>query len=76
MRNPLTVPSINKERLIHDLNAISRVGLGEHGAVTRLVFSVNELRSRQLLVHMMNRAGLEVHIDAIGNIFGLLGVVG
>lgn len=72
MRHTLTVPSINRERLIHDLNAISRVGLGEHGSVTRLVFSVNELRSRQLLVHMMNRAGLDIHIDPIGNIFGRL----
>ena len=72
MRNSVNVPPINSERLIRDLNAISRVGLGEHGSVNRLVFSVNELRSRQLLVHMMNRAGLEVHIDAIGNIFGRL----
>ena len=72
MRNPVNAPLINKERLINDLNTISRVGLGEHGSVTRLVFSVNELRARQVLVHMMNRADLEVHIDAIGNIFGRL----
>lgn len=64
--------SINKERLIHDLNAISRIGLGDHGAVTRLVFSVKELRARQLLIHLMNHAGLKVHVDRIGNIFGRL----
>jgi len=72
MQKPLNPPHINKERLLHDLNAISRIGLGEHGSVTRLVFSVNELRSRQLLVHMMNRSGLDVYIDPIGNIFGRL----
>ena len=62
--------SINKERLLHDLNAVSRIGLGDHGSVTRLVFSIKELRSRQLLIHLMTQAGLKVHIDRIGNIFG------
>ncbi len=63
---------INKRRLLHDLNAVSRIGLGDHGSVTRLVFSIKELRSRQLLIHLMTQAGLEIHIDRIGNIFGRL----
>lgn len=64
--------AINKERLLADLNAISRIGIGDRGSVTRLVFSVTELRSRQLLVHLMTQAGLKVHVDRIGNIFGRL----
>jgi beta-ureidopropionase / N-carbamoyl-L-amino-acid hydrolase len=64
--------TINKERLLADLNAISRIGIGDRGSVTRLVFSVTELRSRQLLVHLMTQAGLKVHVDRIGNIFGRL----
>jgi N-carbamoyl-L-amino-acid hydrolase len=64
--------SINKRRLMRDLNAIGRIGLGSRGAVTRLVFSVKELRSRQVLIHLMRQAGLKIHIDAIGNIFGRL----
>jgi N-carbamoyl-L-amino-acid hydrolase len=64
--------AINKRRLLRDLNAISRIGLGDHGSVTRLVFSVKELRSRQLLIHLMRQAGLDIHIDRIGNIFGRL----
>jgi beta-ureidopropionase / N-carbamoyl-L-amino-acid hydrolase len=64
--------AINKRRLMRDLNAMGRIGLGSHGAVTRLVFSVKELRSRQLLIHLMRQAGLEIQIDAIGNIFGRL----
>ncbi|MGH7871766.1 MAG: M20 family metallo-hydrolase [Candidatus Binatia bacterium] len=55
---------------MRDLNAIGRIGIGDRGAVTRLVFSVTELRSRQVLIHLMSRAGLKIHIDAIGNIFG------
>ncbi|MGH7832728.1 MAG: M20 family metallo-hydrolase, partial [Candidatus Binatia bacterium] len=64
--------AINKRRLLRDLNAISRIGLGDHGSVTRLVFSIKELRSRQLLIHLMRQAGLDIRIDRIGNIFGRL----
>jgi N-carbamoyl-L-amino-acid hydrolase len=71
-RTPLDGVTINKRRLMRDLNAIGRIGIGSHGAVTRLVFSVKELRSRQLLIHLMRQAGLIIHIDAIGNIFGRL----
>jgi hydantoinase/carbamoylase family amidase len=55
---------------MRDLNAIGRIGIGDRGAVTRLVFSVKELRSRQVLIHLMRQAELNIRIDAIGNIFG------
>ena len=55
---------------MRDLNAIGRIGIGDHGAVTRLVFSIKELRSRQLLIHLMRQAGLKIRIDVIGNITG------
>ncbi|HWO41545.1 MAG TPA: M20 family metallo-hydrolase [Candidatus Eisenbacteria bacterium] len=64
--------TINKRRLMRDLNAVSRIGIGRHGGVTRLVFSVHELRGRQLLIHLMRQAGLDIHLDAVGNIFGRL----
>jgi N-carbamoyl-L-amino-acid hydrolase len=70
MGRPL--PAINQRRLMRDLNAIGRIGIGNRGAVTRLVFSVKELRSRQVLIHLMRQAGLTIHIDGIGNIFGRL----
>ena len=65
-----TTALVNNRRLMRDLNAIGRIGIGNRGAVTRLVFSIKELRSRQVLIHLMRRAGLTVRIDAIGNIFG------
>jgi beta-ureidopropionase / N-carbamoyl-L-amino-acid hydrolase len=70
---PTKLPPINKRRLMRDLNAIGRIGIGDYGSVTRLVFSIKELRSRQLLIHLMRQAGLNIHIDAIGNIFGRFG---
>ena len=63
-------PAVNARRLMRDLNAIGRIGIGDRGAVTRLVFSIKELRSRQVLIHLMRQAGLSIRIDAIGNIFG------
>lgn len=69
---PSTLPAINQRRLMRDLNAIGRIGIGNRGGVTRLVFSIKELRSRQLLIHLMRQAGLKIHIDGIGNIFGRL----
>ncbi len=67
---PVHLPAVNRRRLMHDLNAVGRIGIGDRGGVTRLVFSIKELRSRQLLIHLMRQAGLKIHIDAIGNIFG------
>src|SRR5712692_892720 len=67
-----TAVSINRRRLLRDLNAVSRIGIGDHGSVTRLVFSIKELRSRQFLIHLMRQAGLQIHVDRIGNIFGRL----
>src|SRR5262245_53671813 len=67
---PRVFPKVNKRRLMRDLNAIGRIGIGDHGAVTRLVFSIKELRSRQVLIHLMRQAGLQIRIDGIGNIFG------
>jgi N-carbamoyl-L-amino-acid hydrolase len=64
--------AINKSRLLQDLNAVSRIGIGDHGAVTRLVFSIKELRSRQFLIHQMRQIGLRIDVDRIGNIFGRL----
>ena len=54
---PTTAVTINKRRLLRDLNAVSRIGIGDHGSVTRLVFSIKELRSRQFLIHLMRRDG-------------------
>jgi hydantoinase/carbamoylase family amidase len=67
-----TATVINQRRLLRDLNAVSRIGIGDRGSVTRLVFSIKELRSRQLLIHLMRQAGLQIHVDRIGNIFGRL----
>jgi N-carbamoyl-L-amino-acid hydrolase len=69
---PVQDITINKTRLLRDLNAVSRIGIGNNGSVTRLVFSIKELRSRQFLIHLMRQSGLQINVDRIGNIFGRL----
>src|SRR5688572_22691332 len=38
----------------------------------RLAFSRNDLRSRQVLTHLMGNLGLETRVDGFGNLFGRL----
>ena len=52
--------TINQRRLMRDLNAIGRIGIGDRGAVTRLVFSIKELRSRQVGRVEIKKRGLEL----------------
>jgi len=72
MVNSISHVSINKRRLLRDLNSVSRIGIGDHGSVTRLVFSIKELRGRQFLIHLMRQAGLQINIDRTSNTFGRL----
>jgi beta-ureidopropionase / N-carbamoyl-L-amino-acid hydrolase len=59
---------INPERLTEDLAGLSRIGLHEDGSVTRLAFSPAELRARQYVMHLCQRAGISVRLDGIGNL--------
>lgn len=61
---------INPERLAEDLAGLSRIGLHEDGSVTRLAFSPAELRARQYVMHLCQRAGIPVRLDGIGNLIG------
>jgi hydantoinase/carbamoylase family amidase len=64
--------AINRERLVADLNRLARIGYTERGSVRRLAFSVEELRARQFLTHLLQRAGIPFRFDGIGNLIGRL----
>lgn len=63
---------IDPDRLARDLRGLARIGLQEDGSVTRLAFSLAELRARQYMIHLLQRTGLQVRVDAIGNLIGRL----
>ena len=63
-------PHINSQRLQGTLEKLSEFGRNPDGGVTRLGYSDTDLAAREYAVGLMKEAGLEVHTDAGGNLFG------
>src|ERR1022692_4822437 len=61
---------INAQRLQGTLEKLSEFGRNPEGGVTRLGFSQTEMDARAYVTGLMKDAGLEVRVDAAGNIFG------
>ena len=61
---------INAQRLQSNLEKLSEFGRNPEGGVTRLGFSKTEIDARTYAMGLMKEAGLEVRVDAAGNIFG------
>ena len=62
-------PFVETERLLARLRELGAVGRGA-GGLTRLAGSDEDRMGRDRLVAWMREAGLEVDVDAVGNIFG------
>ncbi len=63
---------INRERLTALLNELGRIGLNEEGLRNRLALSDGDKLGRDWLCARIKESGLELKVDAIGNIFGVL----
>ncbi|ADD68824.1 amidase, hydantoinase/carbamoylase family [Denitrovibrio acetiphilus DSM 12809] len=61
---------INPERFKKDFAELKQFGLLENGGVTRVSFSEEDMAARAWLEKAMEDAGLEVSIDAFGNMRG------
>src|SRR3984893_10951739 len=61
---------INAQRLQGNLEKLSEFGRNPEGGVTRLGFSQAEMDARTYVMGVMKEAGLQVRVDAAGNIFG------
>ncbi|OCW58357.1 hydantoinase/carbamoylase family amidase [Hoeflea olei] len=61
---------VNPDRLLAELAELRRFGAQGKG-VARMAFSEPDLASRALLAERMRDAGLEVTVDACGNLFGI-----
>ena len=62
---------IDGDRLLRRLEALAQIGAIAGGGCCRLALSDDDRRGRDLVVGWMRELGLEVQIDAIGNVFGL-----
>ena len=72
MAEAAAAPVVDGARVRETLRAFARIGYSADGGMRRLAFSRAELRARQLLLHLLERAGLAARVDPIGNIFGYL----
>jgi N-carbamoyl-L-amino-acid hydrolase len=61
--------SIDAELLHSEIAALAAISAAEPPAVTRVVFSPEDLRARAWLIERCRAAGLEIRQDAIGNMF-------
>ena len=61
---------IDTQRMLSDLDELRGIGAVQTGVV-RPAYSGMDLAARVWLVRRMEAAGLEVSVDAVGNVFGL-----
>ncbi|PBC04109.1 Zn-dependent hydrolase [Mesorhizobium sp. WSM3860] len=63
------MPTIDAERLLSDLRRFAQFGAYKTG-VHRPTYSREDIESRRWLVQQYETAGLQAHIDGVGNVFG------
>ena len=63
-------PRTNGARLVSHLQALSEFGKNPQGGVSRVAFTDADRAGHQYVMGLMRQAGLEVSIDAAGNIVG------
>jgi len=61
---------VQADRMLADLQTIRQFGACGNGVVRR-AYSENDIASRVWLADRMEKAGLEVSVDAMGNVFGI-----
>lgn len=65
-------PRIDGERLLASLQALGQVGALEGGGVCRLALTDADHAGREWTVARMQALGLQVSVDAIGNVVGVM----
>ena len=61
---------INGPRIVEHINALAEFGKNPQGGVSRVAYSEADRLGREYVFGLMQRARLEVSIDAAGNIIG------
>lgn len=69
---PAPPVSLNAELLLEQIRALGAVGLDGAGGRTRIALTDADKAGRDLLVRWMRELALEMRVDRIGNVFGVL----
>ena len=67
---------IDAERLLSDLDEVGRIGATPGGGVCRLAASREDGTARDWFTARLRAEGLQVSVDAVGNIFGIAELAG
>lgn len=62
---------INPQRLLENLDRYANIGKKKETGVERIALSKEDQQARDLLKSQMIQAGLDVHIDRMGNMIGI-----
>jgi len=65
----MSKPRIDAERLWSSLMALARIGATPKGGVRRVTLTAEDREGRERFARWCREAGLEVRVDAIGNMF-------
>ena len=61
---------VNGARIHSHLAALSQFGRNPQGGVSRVAYTPADVQGREYAIQLMKDAGLDVHLDAAGNIVG------
>ncbi len=61
---------VNEQRILSRINELGKIGRDEQGRGYRVAYTKGDIAGRAWLMELMKKAGLEVSIDAGGNIIG------
>jgi len=61
--------AVDRDRLVREIEELALISDAEAPAVTRIVFSLTDLKARAWLIARCEKSQLQVRQDAIGNIF-------
>lgn len=64
------LPRADVRRLEERIQALGRFGANPEGGVSRVAFSEADIAGREYILSLMRGAGLEVRVDAAGNLIG------
>lgn len=63
--------NINADRLWNHIQELGKLGSDHEGAITRFPFTKIDQEAMDLIKRWMQDAGLDTHIDAVGNLIGV-----
>lgn len=62
--------AISIDRLRDNIENLAKIGATDSGGISRFALSKEEFQARKLIIDWMTRAGLEIRIDNVGNLYG------